>query len=340
MIKLALLAVLLVPQFVPQLAAQAFFTYVGQIESRSVLIAWGAPARTGNTIGRASTSQGKARLTIADRNVDTTQNWTVVNDLQPGTDYPFQLAIDGKKMGEGKVRTNPEKASKLCFFVIGDFGTGTAGEYRIGEAMWKEFQKREGSDKPPRFVLTTGDNVYADVNVGFAAAHSGDEDAHWEAKFFKPFEPLLQRIPFYPTLGNHDGNGTENRGDLPVYLDNFFFPGNKPARWYTFSFGDLAQFFALDSTDNSEEGPKRPVYAANGEEFRWLRQVMPASKALWKIPYFHHPIYNAGPRHPNSYEDLKHFVDLFRESGVAVIFNGHEHNFQFSERNEATGNMR
>ncbi len=326
--------------FAPVLAAQAFFTYVGQIESRSVLIAWGTTARVGNTIGRSSTSQGKARLKIAGRTAETEQNWTVVNDLQPDTEYPYELSINDKKMGEGKVRTNPEKTNHLSFFVIGDFGTGTEGEYRIGDAMWKEFQKRAGSGNPPRFVLTTGDNVYADVNFGVAATRSGDEDAHWEAKFFKPFEPLIRQIPFYPTLGNHDGNGTENRGDLPVYLDNFFFPGNKPARWYTFSVGDFAQFFALDSTDNSAEGPKRAAYSPDGEQFQWLREAMSSSKALWKIPYFHHPIYNAGPRHPGSYADLKHFVDLFQKSGVKVVFNGHEHNFQFSEQDDSTGNIR
>ena len=82
------------------------------------------------------------------------------------------------------------------------------------------------------------------------------------------------------------------------------------------------------------------MYAPGGEQFRWLQREMAASKATWKIPYFHHPIYTAGPRHPSSYEDLKHFVELFRRSGVQVIFNGHEHNFQFSEQNQATGNIR
>ena len=323
-----------------RLPAQAFFTYVGQIESRSVLIAWGTTGRTGNTLGRNSTSQGKAKLKIANRTAETDRNWTVVNDLQPDTEYAYELSINDKKMGEGKVRTYPEKASKLCFFVLGDFGTGTDGEYKIAEAMWNEFQKRAGSDNPPRFILTTGDNVYADINIGFAAAHSGDEDAHWESKFFKPFEPLIRAIPFYPTLGNHDGNSTENRGDLPVYLDNFFFPGNKPARWYTFSYGGLAQFFALDSTDNSEEGSKHKAYTRDGEQFRWLQQVMAESKALWKIPYFHHPLFNAGPRHPDSYGELRHFAELFQRSGVKAIFNGHEHNFQVSEQSDATGNMR
>ena len=62
-------------------------------------------------------------------------------------------------------------------------------------------------------------------------------------------------MPFFPTLGNHDGNETEKRADLPAILDNFPYPQDKPARYYKFTYGDLAEFFGLDSTRNSETGP-------------------------------------------------------------------------------------
>ena len=144
-------------------------------------------------------------------------------------------------------------------------------------------------------------------------------------------------MPFLPTLGNHDGNGSENRGDLFVYLDNFFFPNNIPARYYTFAYGGFAQFIALDSTENTEIGPPVPAYLPGGPQTLWLRQTLSDSKVPWKIPYFHYPIYNAGPRHPSYLKELKSWVDLFGSMGVKIVFSGHEHNFQFTDPAQTGG---
>jgi hypothetical protein len=143
-----------------------------------------------------------------------------------------------------------------------------------------------------------------------------------------------------PSLGNHDGNVSENRDDLTTYLDNFFFPDNRPARWYTFSYANLAQFVALDSTENTIAGPPSPVFAPGGEQSKWLARVLAESHAPWKIPYFHHPPFNAGPGHGAALGTLRHWVDLFRNNGVRAVFSGHEHNFQFSEDSDATGHVR
>src|SRR5690242_13040183 len=63
-------------------------------------------------------------------------------------------------------------------------------------------------------------------------------------------------------------------------------------------------------------------------------------KALWKILYFLHPPFNAGPGHGASYKVLNHWVDLFQKSGAKLVFTGHEHNFQFSKDDDATGHIR
>jgi Calcineurin-like phosphoesterase len=319
--------------------AQRFYTYVGQIETRSVLLAWGTAAGTGNTIGRASTSHGLASVRVGAKTEETDRNWARIDGLEPDTSYAYQVRVKGQKIGEGQVRTYPERASKLAFLVMGDYGNGSSAQYALAKVMTEEIARRRDSDNPVRFILTTGDNIYADGSLWFLIFRSGDEDWHWEPKFFQPYERVIAEIPFYPTLGNHDGNTSENHGDLPVYLDNFFFPQNKPARWYTFSYGGLADFFAMDTTDNTEWGFPRAAYSANGEQFRWLRGTLGGSRAPWKIPYFHHPPFNAGPGHGASLDLLGHFVELFARSGVRVVFSGHEHNFQFSARDQATGGV-
>jgi hypothetical protein len=321
-------------------AAANVHTYIGQLGPRSVLIAWGTTSGSGNTIGRDSTPLGRAAVTVGGRTVEASHNWAVVDGLEPDTAYDYHVEVNGKRIGAGKVRTWAEKADRLAFFVIGDYGTGSSKQRAVAQAMAAEFERRRAGGNPVRFVLTVGDNIYADVNLGYTALRSGDQDRHWESKFFAPYREILGQVPFLPTLGNHDGNATESRGDLAVYLDNFFFPGSKPARWYEFSYGGLADFFALDSTDNTTEGRPAPAYSAGGQQFQWLGKALPAARAPWKIAYFHHPPFNAGPRHGASLAALAHFLEVFQNNGVRVVFSGHEHNFQFSEDSAATGHIR
>jgi hypothetical protein len=153
----------------------------------------------------------------------------------------------------------------LAFSVIGDFGAGSAKQYKIARAMRREYLKRPTSDNPVRFVITTGDKIYADISHGKVILRSGDQDTDWDKKFFEPYHNLLRQIPFYPALGNHDGNGSENRGASPPIWITSSSPETVP-RWYTFSFGGLAGFFALDSTDNSTDAYPQPVYFRGGEE--------------------------------------------------------------------------
>ena len=227
----------------------------------------------------------------------------MIRGLQPDTKYDYEVTLNGRRIAASTIRTWPVKSDRLRFFVIGDYGTGDENQVKIARAMAQEFERLQG-DNPVRFVITTGDNIYGSVSFGLRFGKTGDKDMEWDRKFFAPYRPLLEHVPFYPTLGNHDGNETESRGDLPQYLDNFFFPSPQPARYYRYSYGGLADFFALDSTTNSESGPTRPAFLPNGDESRWLAQNLADSQAAWKIPYFHHPPFNAGPRHPASKDDL------------------------------------
>jgi tartrate-resistant acid phosphatase type 5 len=316
--------------------AQKFYTYVDDLGPDYVELAWGT-ADGVNTIGRSAPSRGDATIHIAGRTLTTRSNQIVVADLLPDHDYAYTVSLGTQTIGQGEVHTWAAKTQKLVFFVIGDFGTGQAPQYKIARVMWDEFQRRAKTDNPVRFILSVGDNIYGNLaSFLIGVGHTGADDSDWADKFFEPYQPLIARVPFFPTLGNHDGNETEKRADLPAILDNFPFPQNKPARYYKFSYGGLAEFFGLDSTKNTESGSPRPAYLENGEEFHWMQSEFAKPHPLWVIPYFHHPPFTAGPLHASSYGQLKHWVDLFAASGVKVVFNGHEHNFQVSEANAET----
>ncbi len=332
--------VLLLTLFASTAYSQKFYSYILDLGSNYVELAWGTLDGV-NTIGRSSPSHGNATIKIANRTLSSTLNYITVGALEPDHDYTYEITIGATKVGQGQVRTWAAKADKLAFFVIGDYGTGSRVQYDVAQAMWQEFQRRMTTDYPVRFMLSTGDNIYGNVSSFLlGVGHTGKDDSDWAPKFFEPYEPLLARIPFFGSLGNHDGNETESHRDLPAYLDNFPFPGDKPGRYYDFTYGGLAEFFGLDSTRNTTSGSPRPAYMETGEEFRWMQQEFAKPKPLWVIPFYHHPAFNAGPLHAPSIRDLQHWVDLFHANGVKVVFNGHEHNFQMSEANELSEGIR
>ena len=260
------------------------------------------------------------------------RNWVDI-PLAPDTRYHYRVALDGKPIGEGDLRTWPDQADRVCFFVIGDYGTGDPGQAGIAKAMAARIAEQEKAGNPVRFVLTTGDNIYGKRAL-FWRSKTGDSDADWEPRFFAPYAEILRSVPFYPTVGNHDGSESEHEGDLKVYLDNFFFPGQAQAggRYYRFAYGNLAEFFALDTSKNAPALGIGPGSA----QFRWTEEGLKASTARWKIPYYHHPRYCGGPTH-GSRKDLGGLVGLVENHGVAVIFNGHEHNWQPIEQRTAAG---
>jgi len=331
---------LLLAFFAASAWAQKFYTYVDDLGPDYVQLAWGTTDGD-NTIGRTSVSHGEATIKINNRTVTSRANTITVSGLLPDHSYTYEIVIAGKTIGKGQVRTWAAQASKLCFFVIGDYGTGRPVQYQVAQAMWQEFQKRSTGDNPVRFVLSTGDNIYGSVS-GFllGVGHTGSSDSDWTGKFFDPYEQLLARVPWFPSLGNHDGNETESRGDLPAYLDNMPFPGGTPGRYYHFTYGGLADFFALDSTRNTESGPTRPMYSDDSAEFRWMQQEFPKARAPWVIPFYHHPVFNAGPLHVPSMRELQHWMPLFQAAHVRVVFNGHEHNLQVSEQNQSSFGIR
>jgi hypothetical protein len=322
---------LLVAALAPAWAATSSYVYVGRTTTRSAIIAWGTTRGGVNTIGRNSVALGDATLELNGRHTIKGRNWMEVDGLNPDTEYPYSVTVNGRRIGAGTVHTLPERAASLRFFVIGDFGTGAAPQQAIARAMWIEYKRLATLGQAVRFVLTTGDNIYGSTFLGIPLHTStGDDDSHWDRRFFSPYAPLLAHVPFYPTLGNHDGNESETAGDLPVYLDNFFFPGNAAARYYSFTVGGLVDFFALDTTVNSYPAWPVPGMSPASSQYQWLKQELAHAHAPWRIAYGHHPPITAGPSHPPSWEEMKDIVGLFKSNKVAAYFCGHEHNFQLS----------
>ncbi|MDX2034353.1 MAG: metallophosphoesterase [Blastocatellia bacterium] len=188
-----------------------------------------------------------------------------------------------------------EPASGLLFAAIGDSGTGKKEQFAVGQAMALAHET-----SPFELVLMLGDNIYG-----------GGGSKRMVEKFEAPYRALLTRgVRFQASLGNHDAGKADEETNYP-----FFNMGGR--RYYTFTRGEgLAQFFALDSSKMDRE------------QLAWIEKELTASKARWKIAFFHHPIYSSGRTHGSDRRLRELLEPLFLRAGVQLVLSGHDHFYE------------
>ncbi len=188
--------------------------------------------------------------------------------------------------------TFPNTDGSLKFAVLGDFGSGSAGQYHTATRMAETH-----STFPFELVLTVGDNLYG-----------SERTQDYATKFELPYKLLLDaKVKFYASLGNHDSRAQRD-------YEHFNMGGEL---YYTFKAPRQdVRFFVLETT------------YPEPEQFTWLEEQLKASTEKWKIAYFHHPLYSSGGRH-GSDEQLRDTLEpLFVKYGVSVVFSGHDHFYE------------
>ncbi len=185
----------------------------------------------------------------------------------------------------------------LRFAIVGDTGTGDEYQHKIARLMLNEHKRRSFD-----FVLMLGDNIY------------GGDFKKIGKVFEEPYRPLLERgVKFFATLGNHDIRCDEEEMSYAA-----FNMGGRRA--YNFApAGDLVEFFTIDSTSLLE--------GQHTDQLQWLDGALAASRARWKIAFFHHPPYSPGTRHGNNGDMISSVVPVLKRGGVRAVFTGHEHFF-------------
>jgi phosphodiesterase/alkaline phosphatase D-like protein len=184
----------------------------------------------------------------------------------------------------------PLQPKSVRFAVIGDSGTGGKEQYEVGQQMAK-FRGLFPFD----FVIMLGDNMYGSQG-----------EADYKIKFEAPYKALLDGgVKFYAALGNHDEPNQR--------FYKLFNMGGK--RYYSFTNGNV-EFFALDSN------------YMDPEQLDWLTKELKNSKAAWKICYFHHPLYSHAKFHGSDTDLRKRLEPILQQSGVSVVFAGHEHVYE------------
>lgn len=333
------------------------------------------------TIGASSEPYGEAIVEVHDVATNErvsvvgtrTTNHVLVTGLSPDTEYRYQITVNGEAWAAGERRDwiaidnntqglirsgrsydnrfhthpHPEITAPLCFAVLGDYGTGVCKPSNAKRRQREVALALEQAvdETNIRLILTTGDNIYAAKTfLGIPIGETGDEDDDWFFTFYQPYRYIINRIPVYPCVGNHDTGETEQSDDRKQLLDNFYlterFTGEEtagrallePGLFYRFRYGADIEFLCVDTSKQSLLSGDRLFKKEKSLQF--LAQALPdadgtlATRPGWRIPFMHHPPYTAGPKHNNSRSIIDVLVPLFKRAGVRVVFSGHEHNFQ------------
>ena len=210
----------------------------------------------------------------------------VLQPLQPATRYHYRIISTHRVLAEATFQTGKTADQAFRFAVFGDSGSGKTRQYEVA----REIERHEVD-----LLLHTGDVVYFK-----------GEDEFYQEKFYLPYKKLLERVPIFPVLGNHDYETTSGQ----PWIDNFFLPGEE--RFYSFDYGN-AHFVALDTS------------RVNAASAAWLERDLRNTNKLWKFVLFHEPPFSNRRGRMGSPGARNLWVPLFVKFKVDLVFSGHDH---------------
>jgi predicted phosphodiesterase len=227
-----------------------------------------------------------------------------IPNLKAQTQYFYRVesVTAAKEKYQSKVstfQTAVHADSPFAFAVISDTQGNPAVSSVLANMAWAQ---------RPNFLLHPGDLV-----------STGKNKDHWLNHFFPGMRPLIDRVAFFPVLGNHEQNADH-------YYNYVSLP--EPEYYYTFQYGN-GQFFMVDTNQNVGVGSK---------QYEWLKDTLEKSTATWKFVCHHHPPYSSDE---NDYGDLwksnkssrgdlraRVLVPLYEDNGVDIVWNGHIHSYE------------
>lgn len=292
--------------------------YLGEVTRTTAVISW---ATHGAQVGqvRYSLDSSYNNVVTATCGAQDGEHWhsATLTGLTPGSTYHYRVynaADDVTPWPDATFTTAPEvTAPGFTFVVLGDSrsadGSGSGPSHaalELAAALAKQHFD---------LALHTGDLV---SSGGICA---GDDSAwrQYVRQYFDLYRDSLGRVPFYPSLGNHELNS----GDCGyrVYTALYHLPENAPAgdveEYYSFDWGN-AHFVALDTNQG---------YSPASAQYAWLVHDLQASTQLWKFAFFHHPAYSSG-YHSGTNEVHDWLTPVFEAYGVDVVFSGHDHHYE------------
>ena len=228
-----------------------------------------------------------------------------ITGLAPATAHSYRVAMDGEDLASDPnqfwFRTAPQK--RFSFLAFGDSGACSAEQQRLVELM--------SAEPDISMVLHVGDLAYSDGTF-----------EQFESAYYGFNAPLMRRLPFFSTPGNH-----EYYTDFAApYLSGIVAPeSGVPAadqgRYYSFDWGD-AHFVSLDSNLLSS--------SSAAQMLAWLNADLAATNQHWRIVFLHHTPYPTGFHlgDPACLAVQQLVNPIVERHGVQLVLAGHEHGYE------------
>jgi hypothetical protein len=213
---------------------------------------------------------------------------------------------DGFRVGT-TVRAPRYPSGRFSFLVLGDS--------RTNSEIWQGITSAA--------AVAAGDATLA-VHVGDLVT-LGTRDWEWDTQFWGPGRILLERLPFYPVIGNHEA-------DAPLYDALFFGPApDGGARNWVQELGNVL----LIGIDGGQD------WTAGSANALWLEETLSRSDAAFKFLFSHYPAWSSAghgrlneegvPRERPSREARDVLIPMFARHGGTAYLAGHDHTYERSE---------
>ncbi|HTY61960.1 MAG TPA: metallophosphoesterase family protein [Acidobacteriota bacterium] len=231
-------------------------------------------------------------------------------NLSPNAEYAYRVGDGEHWSDQTSFSTAPRKARTSKFLIFADSQSSVGGDDPYG--IWRKTLHNAYSAHPDaEFFVNIGDLV-----------DYGQMEAHWNA-WFAAAKGVIDRIPAMVVSGNHEYFGSQDMTRSPYFDAQWVLPQNGPeglkGRAYSYDYGPV-HCVVLDS-QAEEQKSHMDILAIQKP---WLDADLAASKAKWKIVFFHKPPYTIYPGRNNSAVKAA-FCPIMEKHGVDLVFNAHDH---------------
>ena len=267
-----------------------------------------------------------------------------ITGLLPNKKYAYRVNPQGALSETYNFKTAPPAGTPISFLAISD-------------AQMKP--------EVPMTVATIARLVQPDLII-FSGDLIDEPDrvTDWyggERSFFDVFTgrdpgaPLLQNIPLFPSLGNHEygektrsASSLDETESLQTYTALFNLPGNE--RYYSHDYGNVHFIHLNIARQWTNDAATKPQWilgdpiTPGSAQFQWLAKDLAQKRQLWTVVSFHQPMmgqgHNTSPNFCNPvkttgdtyeyprdvlYNDLR---PLFEKHGVDLVIWGHSHVYE------------
>lgn len=241
-----------------------------------------------------------------------------ISGLEPGQTYGYRIR-DGKKA----TAWMSLKAFAGNTFKALVFPDSQSADYSAWKATAQPAWQRNSDAS---FFVNMGDLV-----------DNGEDSNQWNA-WFGVVEPMAEKIPVAPVMGNHETYNLNWKVRMPEgYLHHFVLPDNGREKYrnqfYSFTVGDV--HFVVLNTQNTELKEWEPDLMRDQQE--WFREDMARNRKTWNIVLMHKDPFQYGfnpetrpgrERAEGFSEEGREWMPIFDQYGVDLVLSAHLHTYR------------